>query len=1150
MGSQHSTPARRTGQGTPIRARPLSRLFRARGSGPDDVVDHDDDAQSVRGPASPTDPAATATQETQEALAPAPHACPPPGQDHMGGRQSLVRDHGLVRAHDPHDQQAPAQPQAEAQAAQEGAPTTDRARCQVVAAASPPAREAAAPAATESPAPSAPVPILPVPLASPLDPVSAGHGTTDGLDALWSQTPASATASTAPAPSVAAELPPLELPELDQQRPVLVPPTLSSRSASTFNTAPSTPTTTPSPTARIPRTLPLGTTMIVQGLVQTIEVPRPAPPPFSSPSRTTPASPTETSDNVMPSEPIRQSRPSEHAKPSNPPIAGGDAPETRVSTPEASTASSSSSASPNTTPTMTPPDTPPTDVSSAPSNTALPASSSTPDQARPSIQPQSTATRTASPPPSSTDVLGLLLSIAAQATAESLVPWSVPPRSRNLNASPTSGSGGQNGIATGLAAAFSALAAGGAGTRTNPTTTAGTPTESTVAVETSLPPPPSIDPTTIPPPAPAPVPVAMPRPRPNPTPRPSSFSRRFSSTFSPPRRTSVISNRRASTIEGGVRNGEAPRRRAMSMLGETVRRFMPWRSGAERVESGAEVRRGENGGGGGSRGGEEVADFARAPPTSPTAPRVESADIPVRSETPVVSSPTSATVPSPLGAPPTIPPPPVPVSDLPPPDPSARPRRARSPPSSSAPRTHPTTDAEDLVRFSHMLGFTPGAVHPAGSFERFLADMQDELRAALGEYQERTRVRSPERRRRGRGERRSRSGDAGRRVSVEGGARRSVDGGRRASGEGGTRRSAEGRRMSAEGGIREDGEGEAAGASAERLDYTRPHVPSTDPLPLNWWRMYRFPALPDVTVPASGSPASTITVGSSSPESSPTTAPSTPSPATAPSNTSSTTTPGTPSPSATPEPGSDAEPPVPVHPAIIIGLRSVSRDPLDEAAAAATAAAAGTVPSTTTPGTRRSTESRRYSAGADTELRRSSIRDRDATWARSLGLPDREREEGESEERRSRDGTRNYIIWIIGGYYPSNHPLLAHPNLFLGQVHPDELWMLNEFLGQVKPPTASREDIAKAGLRVIKGAQLGEFAKDGGVTENCTERCLICLDDYADEEDLRIMSCKHMFHKDCVDRWMETGRNNCPACRTKGVDTTSAASTSAPTAQV
>ncbi|TRM61195.1 hypothetical protein BD626DRAFT_538422 [Schizophyllum amplum] len=50
---------------------------------------------------------------------------------------------------------------------------------------------------------------------------------------------------------------------------------------------------------------------------------------------------------------------------------------------------------------------------------------------------------------------------------------------------------------------------------------------------------------------------------------------------------------------------------------------------------------------------------------------------------------------------------------------------------------------------------------------------------------------------------------------------------------------------------------------------------------------------------------------------------------------------------------------------------------------------------------------------------------------------------------------------------------------------------------------------------------------------------LDCLDSYEAEDEVRVMSCRHAFHKNCVDTWMETGKNNCPFCRGKGVDTNS-----------
>lgn len=80
---------------------------------------------------------------------------------------------------------------------------------------------------------------------------------------------------------------------------------------------------------------------------------------------------------------------------------------------------------------------------------------------------------------------------------------------------------------------------------------------------------------------------------------------------------------------------------------------------------------------------------------------------------------------------------------------------------------------------------------------------------------------------------------------------------------------------------------------------------------------------------------------------------------------------------------------------------------------------------------------------------------------------------------------------------------------------------------------------------------MSKYEEDGKIASNCVDRvslpdpfssivahgsgfqCLVCLDDYEPEEEVRVMSCRHAFHKNCVDKWLTTGRNNCPACRTK-----------------
>ncbi|KAK8685752.1 hypothetical protein V6N13_124787 [Hibiscus sabdariffa] len=46
------------------------------------------------------------------------------------------------------------------------------------------------------------------------------------------------------------------------------------------------------------------------------------------------------------------------------------------------------------------------------------------------------------------------------------------------------------------------------------------------------------------------------------------------------------------------------------------------------------------------------------------------------------------------------------------------------------------------------------------------------------------------------------------------------------------------------------------------------------------------------------------------------------------------------------------------------------------------------------------------------------------------------------------------------------------------------------------------------------------------------ESCAICLEEYVKGEKVRVLPrCKHMFHKDCIEEWLEVPSLHCPICR-------------------
>ncbi|MCJ1307013.1 hypothetical protein MMC25_000658 [Agyrium rufum] len=147
---------------------------------------------------------------------------------------------------------------------------------------------------------------------------------------------------------------------------------------------------------------------------------------------------------------------------------------------------------------------------------------------------------------------------------------------------------------------------------------------------------------------------------------------------------------------------------------------------------------------------------------------------------------------------------------------------------------------------------------------------------------------------------------------------------------------------------------------------------------------------------------------------------------------------------------------------------------------------------------------------------------------------------------------RSWLIYVVGTNLSEDHPAFATPSLFTDNPTYEDMLLLSSLLGPAKPPVASREDVASAlGVYRIQrqGGALVALALESTDADGSSmripiavgERCLVCLADYEiDEEVRKIEKCKHVFHRECIDEWLTTGRNSCPLCRGQGIDEKSA----------
>ena len=58
-----------------------------------------------------------------------------------------------------------------------------------------------------------------------------------------------------------------------------------------------------------------------------------------------------------------------------------------------------------------------------------------------------------------------------------------------------------------------------------------------------------------------------------------------------------------------------------------------------------------------------------------------------------------------------------------------------------------------------------------------------------------------------------------------------------------------------------------------------------------------------------------------------------------------------------------------------------------------------------------------------------------------------------------------------------------------------------------------------------------KFFKTKLIKDVYNTECSICLQYFIENEKVIQLSCKHMFHKPCIDEWININRT-CPSCRT------------------
>ncbi|KAI8371296.1 hypothetical protein EDC96DRAFT_502103 [Choanephora cucurbitarum] len=123
-----------------------------------------------------------------------------------------------------------------------------------------------------------------------------------------------------------------------------------------------------------------------------------------------------------------------------------------------------------------------------------------------------------------------------------------------------------------------------------------------------------------------------------------------------------------------------------------------------------------------------------------------------------------------------------------------------------------------------------------------------------------------------------------------------------------------------------------------------------------------------------------------------------------------------------------------------------------------------------------------------------------------------------SNTRSLQDG--QWIVYVVHPNHP-NFQLLSN-SARSENSYEDLLW-LSSIIGPARPLTTTQAAVDEA-------IPVTDWSEDTKASVK-DDQCPVCLDAFVIKQPVRILKCCHVFHRECVDRWLCEAHNSCPVCR-------------------